>query len=46
MMERKRKNDGKKEERQKKNGKGWIDKRKNMEKKRQKKNTSCIINLL
>ena len=33
-------------ERKKKTKKGWIDRRKNMEEKRQKKNTSCIINLL
>ena len=38
-MERKKKD-------KKRMEKGWIDRRKNMEKKRQKKNTSFIINLL
>ena len=50
MMKRRKKTDRKnnngKKEHKKGMENGWIDRRKNMEKERQKKNTSCIINLV
>ena len=46
MIERIKRSDGKKDEDKKDLKKGWIDKRKYKEEKRQKKKIFCIIDLL